>query len=141
MVAITVILAAVIGTFVLGLGDQVQSTQPQVSFGFDTNVESGSGDVTSVDISHQSGQSLDVSAVTVRTTAEVYNESIGGGTNDTSFPWTAVSSDTDEVSAGSTATVYSATDGDLGGTTIRVVYNSADSDSSTTLGEFTVPDN
>ncbi|MEF8869094.1 MAG: type IV pilin N-terminal domain-containing protein, partial [Haloarculaceae archaeon] len=32
MVAITVILAAVIGTFVLGLGDQVQSTAPQASF-------------------------------------------------------------------------------------------------------------
>ncbi len=29
MVAITVILAAVIGTFVLGLGDQVQSTTPR----------------------------------------------------------------------------------------------------------------
>ncbi len=28
MVAITVILAAVIGTFVLGLGDQVQNTNP-----------------------------------------------------------------------------------------------------------------
>jgi flagellin-like protein len=35
MVAITVILAAVIGTFVLGLGDQVQSTNPSASFTFD----------------------------------------------------------------------------------------------------------
>ena len=35
MVAITVILAAVIGTFVLGLGDQVQDTSPQASFSFD----------------------------------------------------------------------------------------------------------
>jgi flagellin-like protein len=40
MVAITVILAAVIGTFVLGLGDQVQNTTPQASFGFDTSTES-----------------------------------------------------------------------------------------------------
>jgi flagellin-like protein len=35
MVAITVILAAVIGTFVLGLGQNVQST-PSASFDFDS---------------------------------------------------------------------------------------------------------
>jgi len=35
MVAITVILAAVIATFVLGLGDQVSNTAPQASFSFD----------------------------------------------------------------------------------------------------------
>lgn len=35
MVAITVILAAVIGTFVLGLGEQVQDTAPNAQFEFD----------------------------------------------------------------------------------------------------------
>jgi len=35
MVAITVILAAVIGTFVLGLGDQVSQTAPQATIGVD----------------------------------------------------------------------------------------------------------
>lgn len=35
MVAITVILAAVIATFVLGLGEQVQDTAPSTSFSFD----------------------------------------------------------------------------------------------------------
>ena len=48
MVAITVILAAVIGTFVLGLGDQVSNTSPQASFTFDLNdkrfTEQTSGD-------------------------------------------------------------------------------------------------
>jgi flagellin-like protein len=34
MVAITVILAAVIGTFVLGLGDNISNTNPQASFTF-----------------------------------------------------------------------------------------------------------
>jgi len=42
MVAITVILAAVIGTFVLGLGDQVQETAPNAQISItdvtDTNV-------------------------------------------------------------------------------------------------------
>lgn len=37
MVAITVILAAVIATFVLGLGEQVQDTTPEASFSFDYN--------------------------------------------------------------------------------------------------------
>jgi len=40
MVAITVILAAVIGTFVLGLGDQVQNNAPQATFSFDYTAES-----------------------------------------------------------------------------------------------------
>lgn len=35
MVAISVIIAAVIGTFVLGLGDTVSNTVPSASFEFD----------------------------------------------------------------------------------------------------------
>jgi flagellin-like protein len=42
MVAITVILAAVIGTFVLGLGDQVSQTAPQATI----SLEAGSSSVT-----------------------------------------------------------------------------------------------
>ncbi|MEF8890226.1 MAG: type IV pilin N-terminal domain-containing protein, partial [Haloferacaceae archaeon] len=52
MVAITVILAAVIGTFVLGLGQNVQST-PQASFSFDFN-----DTATEVDITHNGGDRL-----------------------------------------------------------------------------------
>ena len=37
MVAITVILAAVIATFVLGLGDSLSNTAPQASFSCDTS--------------------------------------------------------------------------------------------------------
>lgn len=45
MVAITVILAAVIGTFVLGLGEQVQTTSPNTSFSFDFDEsDTGTGD-------------------------------------------------------------------------------------------------
>ncbi|ELZ47427.1 hypothetical protein C463_02671 [Halorubrum californiense DSM 19288] len=45
MVAITVILAAVIGTFVLGLGDQLGDTAPQASFDV-TNVSDSNGNIT-----------------------------------------------------------------------------------------------
>jgi flagellin-like protein len=47
MVAITVILAAVIASFVLGLGDQADEVQPNSSFNFDYNVsEAGDNDLT-----------------------------------------------------------------------------------------------
>ncbi|ELZ69123.1 hypothetical protein C457_09806 [Haloferax prahovense DSM 18310] len=52
MVAITVILAAVIGTFVLGLGDQVGDTAPQASFSFDYD---GAQEIT---ITHESGDAI-----------------------------------------------------------------------------------
>ncbi|TKX46081.1 type IV pilin [Halorubrum sp. ARQ200] len=47
MVAITVILAAVIGTFVLGLGDQLGDTAPQASFDV-VEVDNGSENITIV---------------------------------------------------------------------------------------------
>ncbi|WP_224450200.1 type IV pilin [Haloprofundus salilacus] len=72
MVAITVILAAVIGTFVLGLGDSVQ-TAPQVSFGFDQN----DNDVT---ITHRGGASLDADDVEVRVDGVVSDYSQFDGT-------------------------------------------------------------
>ena len=52
MVAITVILAAVIGTFVLGLGDQLGDTAPQASFDIDSANE------TTVNITKTGGQSI-----------------------------------------------------------------------------------
>ncbi|ELZ51466.1 flagellin-like protein [Halorubrum coriense DSM 10284] len=57
MVAITVILAAVIGTFVLGLGDQLGDTAPQASFSAD-NAELNSSNVD-FDITKTGGQDLD----------------------------------------------------------------------------------
>ncbi|WP_435115287.1 type IV pilin [Halolamina sp. C58] len=57
MVAITVILAAVIGTFVLGLGDSLnQAPQAQL------DAEGGTGEIT---LSHNGGDALTVSDITV----------------------------------------------------------------------------
>jgi flagellin-like protein len=44
MVAITVILAAVIATFVLGLGEQISETSPNASFSFDYSDNASSDD-------------------------------------------------------------------------------------------------
>ena len=66
MVAITVILAAVIGTFVLGLGDQLGDTAPQASFNVDevSLNDTGTGDVN-VSLTKTGGQDLDPSQITV----------------------------------------------------------------------------
>ena len=54
MVAITVILAAVIGTFVLGLGDQVQNNPPQAQFTTDYNESA-----QNLTFTHDSGEAID----------------------------------------------------------------------------------
>ena len=61
MVAITVILAAVIGTFVLGLGDSLGDNQPtaQLSVDFDTDGENN------VTIEHNGGDRIDSGTLTV----------------------------------------------------------------------------
>ncbi|WP_049908828.1 MULTISPECIES: type IV pilin [Halorubrum] len=65
MVAITVILAAVIGTFVLGLGDQLGDTAPQASFSVDNVELNESSDDVNVSITKTGGQDLDPSQITV----------------------------------------------------------------------------
>jgi flagellin-like protein len=60
MVAITVILAAVIGTFVLGLGDSVESA-PQASFNFD--YDDSTGNVT---VTHRGGDTVNTNSTDLR---------------------------------------------------------------------------
>lgn len=57
MVAITVILAAVIGTFVLGLGDSLGDTAPQASFqcNGDTLVHGGGDSLNGDDLNASTG--------------------------------------------------------------------------------------
>jgi flagellin-like protein len=57
MVAITVILAAVIGTFVLGLGGSVQQNAPQASFTFDFS-ENPLGNAYYLNATHDGGDVL-----------------------------------------------------------------------------------
>jgi len=138
MVAITVILAAVIGTFVLGLGDQVQDTSPQASFGFDYTADDA-GDT--LEITHETGDELTASNVEV-----VISGADESGVDGT-YAWTG---DTDglegkgPVSAGSTVTVSNgttdATDLDLSEATVRVTWTSETGDSSSTLAKWNGPD-
>jgi len=137
MVAITVILAAVIGTFVLGLGDQLQATSPQASFGFDT-----SSDQSEVTITHESGDTIGASNVKISAT-DNFTEPDGAFTNQPSATWNEFTGAGSDVSAGSSVTiVHDDSDGStFAGETVRVIYDNPDSDSSSTLGKFEVPDN
>jgi len=118
MVAITVILAAVIASFVLGLGEGQQQT-PSASFDFD--YDSDAGELT---ITHSSGDELDGSLVTTETTAS------GGTSFDTNGDWSG------DVSSGDSVTL---TGGIGSGETITIVWTDSDEETSSTLAEYEIP--
>mgnify|MGYP000687031579 FL=1 len=111
MVAITVILAAVIGSFVLGLGNSVQQTAPNANFQFDFDTGNNTATAT-----HTGGDSIPTSQLNVTA-----NNSVGfsGST----------------VSAGSTSAEVDYTGAD----TVRVIWTSQNGDSSQTLAEESTP--
>jgi FlaG/FlaF family flagellin (archaellin) len=128
MVAITVILAAVIGTFVLGLGENVQSTAPSASFGFDytqgsvpgTAADTLNGGGNQLIITHESGDSLDGDRVDVIQGSQSSNYDNGLSTT--------------EISAGTSVTLAVSNTQD-----VRIVWNSEGGDNSATLGTFSPP--
>jgi flagellin-like protein len=131
MVAITVILAAVIGTFVLGLGDQVSESAPQAQFTFDYT--DGTNDV--ITVTHDGGDAIDAGDL---------NVSVSGASPSAAnrqYTWSNLDGTSDSVSAGETAVLnQSNLDGgtplDLSGSTIRVIWSSPNSDSTATIGQF-----
>jgi flagellin-like protein len=96
MVAITVILAAVIGTFVLGLGDQVQQTSPNAQWNWE--VESND-DLT---LTHEGGDSVDAARLSL--SGDGYGGSNG---QDLTNSATAPKFSNDEVTAGVSLTITS----------------------------------
>ncbi|MFB6301667.1 MAG: type IV pilin [Haloferacaceae archaeon] len=127
MVAITVILAAVIGTFVLGLGQNVQST-PQASFAFDFDASN-----TKVNVTHTGGDTLtdgeNTGQVKLVSTAS-------GASTKTWLPEVNTTESTDEISAGTT---YNGYNYGSGGATVRIVWSSTNNESSATLGSQEAP--
>jgi len=138
MVAITVILAAVIGTFVLGLGDQLQATTPQVSFGFDTGGDGADDDIDYVNITHESGDTISSSNLQISVSGESDSPLAWPGSNDVSAGTSVAVISNDRTA--NTGEVQAPNTAGFGGSTIRVVFNNPDSDSSSTLGKFEVPE-
>ena len=121
MVAITVILAAVIGSFVLNLGGSLQQSAPQASFDFDYTTNAGADDT--VDITHQTGDTIEAARLNVTS----------------SVPLSATASWSNTVGAGDTATYNYTGSGDWDGETVRVVWTSESEENSATLSTSTAP--
>jgi len=129
MVAITVILAAVIATFVLGLGDQVSNTSPQASFGFDWDGESGGG-TAPLTISHDGGDSVQANRLYIRG-----NSDNGATVGPTTWGDFGSPSGTSQVSAGNRIDVSVGPAAE-----IDVVWQSSSGTDSATLGDWQGPD-
>jgi len=135
MVAITVILAAVIATFVLGLGEQISETSPNTSFSFDyegsspteddfNSSLSADGNLT---ITHAGGPNIEAGQLGVS----------GSSAHSSSFKWSDSSkyNESDEVSAGSSI-VYAIQSDDR----IQVTWENEEGTQSSTLQNFRGPD-
>ncbi|WP_299331325.1 type IV pilin N-terminal domain-containing protein [Haloplanus sp.] len=120
MVAITVILAAVIGTFVLGLGNQVRETAPQATFTFDYEEDTGGGGDYNVTATHDGGDTFNDD------NTEELNLTNGAGISSTYGT---------PVSSGDSARIDS-----VGSSTdVRVIWTSPNGETSATVAQSTTP--
>jgi flagellin-like protein len=152
MVAITVILAAVIATFVLGLGEQVSQTTPNANFGVDyeqngtnvgpdswgtANTANGLGDGTNhglLTISHTSGPEIESD----RLGLTGVNSSSANSTDYADWSTSDVASingsDDDTISAGESLDFWISDDD-----SVSVIWESGQGDSAT-LRNYDAPE-
>ena len=129
MVAITVILAAVIGTFVLGLGDQVQQTSPNAQWNWE--VDSANDELN---VTHEGGDSVTATNLKVTgdttSTGTACSKESPSGSGTPSYNWTS-----SDISAGDTCIVSDtiSTDDEF-----RLIWTAEGGGSSSTLTTYTV---
>ena len=132
MVAITVILAAVIGTFVLGLGDSIGETTPSASYDWD---QEGVGTGTSaVTLTHVSGQTIDAARVSGTVDGETIT--FNAGADSLGTVWAGTDS---QITSGDS--VDWTDEGSItiaGGEQLRVIWTASGGGSSSTLTTYTV---
>ena len=85
MVAITVILAAVIGTFVLGLGDSLSDTTPTASISGDIEYNEPSDGEATITFVHQSGQNIDEGDLRISDSGDAGFDEVDFGLDDGEF--------------------------------------------------------
>jgi flagellin-like protein len=130
MVAITVILAAVIGTFVLGLGDQVSENAPQASFSFDftSNSDGFTGEAADkVTITHEGGETLESNNIAVE--GDDTSGAVGSTDGVANGNWAST------IEAGSSSTW----EGVNSGETIRVIWTNPAGGATNTIARATAP--
>ncbi|UPV73646.1 type IV pilin N-terminal domain-containing protein [Halorussus limi] len=128
MVAITVILAAVIGTFVLGLGDRVSQAQPNAQFTFEY---SQTNSHQWVNVTHDGGEGVE---------GDQLSMTVGG--DEVWTPGSTVDSEeVDEwsgkkITAGSSLKEYDSAISD--GETVKIIWSASGSDKTAVVGESEV---
>ncbi|WP_226021487.1 type IV pilin [Halomicrobium salinisoli] len=155
MVAITVILAAVIASFVLNLGDQAQQSTPTASIDFEYTQNPSGDDVLT--ITHSSGDTLDGATINASVEGELDNDG-STSSSDIAFGPGPNGDDgnlfgTSEVTAGTTyplnasdfykpsANSDSLDNGlDLSEATVRITYTAESGGQSSTLTTWEGPD-
>lgn len=138
MVATTVILAAVIGTFVLGLGNQVGNNAPQATFeyayheGDNTGFDNSDDTAESVEITHKGGDSIEKSNIDITIGGESY-------TSDSEFAISTPFAST--ITAGNSTMINqsSSTDSITANADVRIVWSSPGGGSSSIISSSTVP--
>jgi len=136
MVAITVILAAVIASFVLGLGDSADKVQPNSSFSFDSE-DDGSGSNALVTATLTDGDTVEFDEIVLR----------GSAVSEKELSTTGLSGDTWDVGQSieigdSGASGVSSPDVDIAvsqGEELRIVWEELDGDNAATLETHDVP--
>jgi len=126
MVAITVILAAVIASFVLGLGDQ-NNPAPTADFEIDYNGAGGGP----IEVTLNDGEELEAANVYIR--GEALSDT---GQWDASSPGPDGETDGDVIKAGMSAEVSASSDAWV----VNVVWEDPDSDQTSTLSDDRGPD-
>ena len=130
MVAITVILAAVIGTFVLGLGDRVSQAQPTATFTF----EYTDGSPDEVSITHDGGDAVEISQLSVNVAGTVVWEAANTPTDWSSNGWGS-----GEITAGDELTLTEGSNPDMGdGDKVKIIWTADGSDKTAVIGQSEV---
>jgi len=147
MVSVTVVLAAVIGAFVLGIGDKLGEPAPNAQIDFDYNSDDGV-----LDVNHDGGDSITADntgtlSLSIDATQDVANQ-VDWNIADPPGYLTAGSSFDEAVVDGSIAsgdnivTIGSDASGEanlVSGDTVDLQWASTGGDQSTTLGSFEAP--
>ena len=136
MVAITVILAAVIGTFVLGLGDRVSQASPNANFGFDYGATAGNADT--VEITHDGGDGVEYKQVTVTVDGADAWDSDGFKTDFTG-PDSDDTAWQSKITAGNKLTIEESSNTAIeDGDSVKVIWSADGSDKTAIIGESEV---
>lgn len=138
LVAVTLLLAATVAAFALGIQDDQQADRvPTVAVGFEYDRNAGTDDVlTTV---HKSGQAIDTAKIDVVVSGATC---VGGGSPDGRYSASTWTSDT-RLTAGETfridgSTTCASGNLDLSGASVNVVWNPPNGGSST-LGRWHGP--